>query len=492
MYIQSKKVAQWKGRDYLKIISCFVGGYISLVAICLLAVFLNCGATLEAFVSYFSGNGLNRFIYLLVALLLIVFVTFLYFYNEKRDFILIPRNAVMVFTILFVSVVLSYFVGKWGNVYARPIVLCALLSLLLIDRPAAIFMNITVGFIIFLLDKYTGADYFGSYTNAEYAPLVTGFTAGLIAIYLVSGVSSRLKVLYMGLVISVPIIICTFILERMNVELIHLTVLTGISAGMLSVGFEMLLLPVFERAFNVVTDYRLAELTDHKYKPLARLIKHAPGTFNHSLIVSNLAESCASAIGESSQLARAAAYYHDIGKMYNPAYFTENQQGASPHDELTPELSAKIIMRHTAQGEEFLRKKHYPKILADVARQHQGTMPIRYFYMKACKMTDGEVDIKNFSYPGPKPQTKIAAIIMIADGCEAKVRTLKDRTHANVDKAIKEIIEERMDFDQFSDCDITIKDLDVIRSTLVNALAGVYHDRVAYPKLKLGKQHDDN
>jgi putative nucleotidyltransferase with HDIG domain len=264
--------------------------------------------------------------------------------------------------------------------------------------------------------------------------------------------------------------------------------LTGVSAGMLSVAFEIILLPCFEFVFNVLTDYRLSEITDHKYKLLRELMEIAPGTFNHCLIVSNLAETCATAIGESSQVARAAAYYHDIGKISNPDYFTENQQGSNPHINLSPELSAQMIMRHTADGAKKLRRRRLPQILVDVAQEHQGTMPIRYFYSQACKLTDGELDIRAFSYPGPKPQSKIAAIIMIADGCEAKVRTLKDRSHENVDRAVKEIIEERMDMDQFSDCDLTLKDLSIIRSSLVNALAGVYHDRVAYPKIKIGKK----
>ena len=129
-----------------------------------------------------------------------------------------------------------------------------------------------------------------------------------------------------------------------------------------------------------------------------------------------------------------------------------------------------------------------PQILADVAQQHHGTLPIRYFYAKAMKYTEGELDIENFSYPGPRPQTKIAAIIMIADGCEAKVRTLTDRSHEKVDAAVREIIEERMDLGQFDECDITMADLDIIRKTITNSLAGVYHDRVEYPKLRIGKK----
>ena len=492
MYVQSKKVAQWSGKDYFKVILCFVVNYIILAGLFVLAIFINNDADASAFVGYFTTDGINNFIYLLLALFLILVVMFFFFYFEDRNFIRLPKNVIMMFTIVFVSFIASYCVGKWGDIYARPIALCALLSLLLINRQTAIFMNVAMGMIMFLLDKFTGAHYIDRYANAEFSALVIGFSAGLLGIYLVSGVKSRLKVFLMGFVISVPIIISTFFLEGMDVDKIHFTILTGISAGILSVAFEMVLLPLFEFAFNALTDYRLSELTDHKYKVMRKLIEVAPGTFNHCLIVSNLAETCATAIGESSQIARAAAYYHDMGKTENPEYFTENQQGFNPHDELTPELSAQIIMRHTVSGAEILRRYRLPQILVDVAKEHQGTMPIRYFYVKASKMTDGELDIKNFSYPGPKPQSKIAAIIMIADACEAKVRTLKDRSHENVDRAIKEIIEERMDMEQFSDCDITIRDLTIIRSTLVNALAGVYHDRVAYPKLKIGKKRGEN
>lgn len=490
MYIQTKKVAQWRGKDYVKTILCFAVNYIILGLLFALAIFINRGSNWHSFAEYFTdGSGLDAFIYLMLASLLILIVIYLFFFFEKKDFIKQVKNIVMTFCIIFVCLIISYGIGVTGTIYARPIALCALLSLLLIDRSSAIFMNVAVCMLTFLLDKYTGATYLSGYENAEFSALVIGFSAGLIAIYLVSGVNSRLKVLLMGFIISVPIILCMFILEGMEFRHLPITLLTGVSAGVLSVAFEMLLLPVFERVFNTLTAYRLSEITDHKSRLMRKLIEYAPGTFNHCLIVSNLAESCAGAIGEDSQLARAAAYFHDIGKISDPRFFSENQMGSNPHDNLTPELSASIIMKHTQEGAEILRKRHMPQLLIDVATQHHGTLPIRYFYVKAAKMTDGELDIKNFSYPGPKPQTKIAAIIMIADGCEAKVRTLKDRSHENVDKAIKEIIEERMDMEQFTDCDITLKDLDIIRSTLVNALAGVYHDRVAYPKLKLGKHN---
>ena len=255
--------------------------------------------------------------------------------------------------------------------------------------------------------------------------------------------------------------------------------------GLLSSVLFMALLPVFEVAFNCVTDYRLRELTDHD-APLMREMKDkAMGTFNHSIVVAHLAEACAIALNEDTAFARAAAYYHDVGKLRQPEYFTENQAGYNPHNELSPELSVDIIRSHAKDGYDLIRSKHLPKALADIAIQHHGTMPIKYFYAKALKMTDGELNIEDFSYPGPKPQTKIAAIIMIADASEAISRTLSDRSPQRVETAVREVIEERMDLGQFDECDITMKDLDVIKETLVSCLTGVYHSRVQYPKLRL-------
>ena len=150
-----------------------------------------------------------------------------------------------------------------------------------------------------------------------------------------------------------------------------------------------------------------------------------------------------------------------------------------------PELSADIIRSHARDGYELIKSKRLPQILADVALQHHGTTPIKYFYARALKMTDGEVNIDDFSYPGPKPQTKIAAIVMIADASEAISRTLPERTPEKVDAAVRDLIEERMAMDQFDECDLTMKDLGTIKETIVRCLSGVYHNRVQYPKIKI-------
>ena len=216
------------------------------------------------------------------------------------------------------------------------------------------------------------------------------------------------------------------------------------------------------------------------------MIAQAPGTFNHSIVVSNIAEACAVAIGEDGLLARTCAYYHDIGKLRRPEFFKENQaDGFNPHDDLTPELSANIIKSHTQDGYDLIMKSRLPKEIADVCREHHGTLPILYFYGKAQKFTDGKVDLEQYSYAGPKPSTKIAAIIMIADGCEAAARSLQDRSRENVKNVVRKIVNERMQLGQFDDCEITLKEINIIIHTVVNHLTGVYHSRIEYPKVSL-------
>ena len=179
-------------------------------------------------------------------------------------------------------------------------------------------------------------------------------------------------------------------------------------------------------------------------------------------------------------------YYHDVGKLRRPEYFTENQaDGVNPHNDLTPELSANIIRSHAADGYELLLKNRIPKQIADVCREHHGTMPMLFFYDKAKKFTDGEVDINQFSYTGPKPQTKIAAILMIADGAEAATRTLKDRSREKVTTVVRKLVSDRMKLGQFDECEITLKELSIIINTVINNLTGVYHRRIQYPKVSL-------
>lgn len=475
----SPRVKGWMKGDYARTISLFALNAVFFVVLFGIAIFVSEGS-FSGVIDYFKdGEKLRNFIYAALSVVFVFGTLYLFFFFEQNDFIKSTKNILMLFSLLALGLIISFVLGKYFNVYARPTAFCGLMVLLLVNRRSAVIINFVFCLLNFVLDGVTIGYLAGC------APLIIGVTTGILAIYLVSYVSSRIKVFFMGFVISVPIIVCIWCLETSTLSGMLAQSAIGFTSGMSSVILMMAILPFYEKLFNVLTNYRLSEITDHKYPPIKRLIDEANGTFNHSLTVSTLAESCATAIGENALLARAAAYYHDIGKLKQPEYFSENQKDFNPHCELSPELSTDIIRSHAHDGAMFINKYHLPKILADVAEQHHGTLLIRYFYSEASKYTEEKLAEKDFSYPGPTPQTKIAAIIMICDGCEAAVRSLSDRSRSSVYKMVQSIIYERLiTFRQFDNCDITIKELDIIRDTVTQCLGGVYHDRISYPELK--------
>ncbi|MBO5712768.1 MAG: HDIG domain-containing protein [Clostridia bacterium] len=481
------KKDKWSIKNHLTAVFSFFVHTVILVAVLFGVVLLNfVDGGIEEFFS--KEENLVYGAYCVLTVLLLTVVTYVYYYSEKREFIEKPSNIFMLTTIFAVSALICYGIGLLKT-YARPFAFCALLSLLLTDRRSAIFNNSVFCIFMLLIDFVTARN--GSllfeYDSHMVISLIINFISGTTAVFFIDGEGSRIKVLLMGFVVSVPVIISAICLEfTTDLKVLLDVTLSALASGLLADGIMMLLLPFMERIFRALTNFRLTELADHKAKLIKQLQTRAPGTFQHTVQVATIVESCATAIGENPLLARACTYYHDIGKMNNPNYFTENQQGHNPHNELTPELSTDILRGHVRDGASLIRKHRLPEVLADAAEQHHGTTPIRYFYAKARKLTDGDLDIENYCYYGPKPQTKINAIIMICDASEAKVRTISNRSHENVDKAVKEIIEERMDLDQFTECNITLRELDIIRHTITNVLAGVYHERVKYPKLKMG------
>ena len=254
-----------------------------------------------------------------------------------------------------------------------------------------------------------------------------------------------------------------------------------IISGFVPIILSQFCVPVLEKVFGLVTDNRLIELTDTRQPLLMRLAAEAPGTYNHSLAVANFAEMCANAIGEDPYFARAAAYYHDVGKLSNPFYFSENQAGYNPHDDILPEVSAEIIRKHTTEGYKLCREYGLPEEIAAVTVQHHGTLPMVVFYERAKRLTDGEVDIDDYSYHGTCPTSRIAAIIMICDSSEAAIRAMDRPDGERVDRLLRGIISDRISRGQFDNCSISLKELDIIRRTIISAYGGLFHTRIKYP-----------
>lgn len=460
---------------------------IALFALCYVLVSLICHAE-----SLASGTLIHdwkaaphNFLYVQLSLALLFIIAYGYFYYESLGVLVRKSKTVMMLSIVVVSYALNWLVGRFVGHMARPFAVAALLTLALSKRKDAIFMNSLVCLITFLCDTFLE----GMTADTElFTAVIMDFVSGLLAIYLATGMRSRVKTVFLGLILAVPPMVTGYLLSGFSAESLLKNCLFGITSGMGSVVAYNALLPVFESVFNVITNYRLYEITDHSSPLLRRLIAEAPGTYNHCMVVATLCEACAAAIGENPELARAAAYYHDVGKLANPTFFTENQEGVNPHDALDPELSTNIIRDHAKQGRELIEKYRLPAFFGDVACQHHGTLPIRYFYNRAQKLTDGHLDIKKFCYHGPTPQTKIAAIVMICDAAEAISRTLKDRSRTAVDEQVKKVIEERLELAQFNECPITLAELYAIRKTIVENVGVVYHSRVEYPKFAFSQQ----
>jgi len=254
-------------------------------------------------------------------------------------------------------------------------------------------------------------------------------------------------------------------------------------AGFLMTG----LLPFIERLFDVQTDISLLELGDAAHPLLQKLSQHAPGTYNHSISVAALAETAAEAIGANGLLTRVGGYFHDIGKILKPAYFVENQrEKANQHESLMPAMSTLVIIAHVKDGNDLARQHRLPKSIVDFIEQHHGTTLVEYFYRQAEKRRDedpngGEVDETSYRYPGPKPQNRETAVMMLADAAEGACRTLVEPTPARIDSLVHEMAMKRLLDGQFEECGLTLKELNTVEESLAKSLAAVYHGRIKYP-----------
>ncbi|KHO38369.1 HD family phosphohydrolase [Clostridium tetani] len=316
----------------------------------------------------------------------------------------------------------------------------------------------------------------------------------LLAIINVLSISIILKkmqerndILYSVLYISIVNVILTFsagvLLSNNTIDVVKkagFSLIGSLLSGIFTIGF----LPFFESTFDIVTTIKLLELSNPNNPLLKKLLMEAPGTYHHSVLVGNLAEVAAEQVGGSPVLARVASYYHDIGKIKRPYFFKENQLGNdNPHDKINPNLSTLIITAHVKDGIELAEEYKIPKVIRDVIEQHHGTTLVKYFYitMKNSMENPEEIKEEDFRYAGPKPESKEAAIIMLADSVEAAVRSISDPTKGKIEEMVNNIIKGRLNEGQLDNCDLTLKDIDKIRNSFVKILLGIYHQRIEYP-----------
>jgi putative nucleotidyltransferase with HDIG domain len=316
---------------------------------------------------------------------------------------------------------------------------------------------------------------------------LVSFSGSLVGILALSEPQERTSFLQAGGLIGVGNMGVVLILSLFHQSMASLPLellcaaIGGLLVGILALG----ILPSLEYFFGITTNFKLLELANLHQSILRQLILVAPGTYHHSVVVGTLGEAAAEAIGANSLLVRVSAYYHDIGKTKKPAYFIENQVGGlNPHVKLSPSMSSLILASHVKEGVELAREHRLPLSIMDVVRQHHGTCLITYFYQKAKEMENpslAEVQEGDYRYAGPKPQTKEAAIVMLADVVEAASKTLTDPTPARVQGMVQRMINSIFVDGQLEECDLTLKDLHQIAKAFVRILTGIFHHRVQYP-----------
>lgn len=443
-------------------------------------------------ITYVSQN-VDNVITVAVTVFVLTAISYTYFWFENKEVLAKCSRIFEIYILFGISAAISAAVGKFIGPVARPCSFVAMILIMIFNRRDAIFLNTIYAILMLVADRYAN-ELLSELVYISYAEFLSIFCSGIVAIFLFKSIKTRLGSVMSAFVLIVPVLVTNAAILLPNAKTLNANyifiqyLLFSVLGCLFSVLLFFFLLPVFEVVFKHLTPFRMRELTSENAKIIKLLKTNALGTYNHSVVVAQLAEACAAAIGEDPELARAAGYYHDVGKIKNPEMFSENQSDVNIHQQLTPELSVDIIRSHTRDGAKLIKKNHLPDFLADVAVEHHGTLPIKYFYAKALKMSDGELRMGSYSYNGPTPTTKIAAIIMIADASEAATRSLSDRSPEKVEALVKSLIEERMNLDQFADCDITMRELSIIAMTVVTQLTGVYHSRVQYPKLTVTNQ----
>ncbi|MBB3109004.1 hypothetical protein FHS18_001056 [Paenibacillus phyllosphaerae] len=369
--------------------------------------------------------------------------------------------------------------------YLAPTAMGAMLIAILLDAQLAImstFLFAIAASVIFNNQSNTIFDF-----NFGLVTAVVSFAA-IFAIHRAGQRSTILKAGIMASLFGSATVLSIMMLGEFPAkEELILTVAFAFASGLVTAILVIGLMPFFEVTFGILSALKLVELSNPNHPLLRKLLTETPGTYHHSVMVGNLSEAAAEAIGANGLLCRVGSFYHDIGKTKRPSYFIENQTNMeNPHDHIEPKLSKSIIIAHARDGVEMLKSYNLPKPIRDIAEQHHGTTFLAFFYHKAMKQAEEEgVEIDftedDFRYPGPKAQSKEAAIVGIADSVEAAVRSLRNPSVEQVESMINKIIKGRLDDGQLSDCDLTLKELDTIAQTLKEAVIGIFHSRIEYP-----------
>lgn len=423
---------------------------------------------------------------LIIPFLLFFLGLHLFFFNKSSVKLFLSLGLLLTIVVFAMTVFQTYL--KICPLYL-PVAGIAMLTMLLFDDLQLVFM------MSFLSSVFTGLMISPQWLNdlnvTALDVMLIFFVGGLAGAYSVRDGRTRGTLItagiYVGVIQSVVMLLIHHdFLLAWEVYSLKFVIVPVFFSGMLCVGV-LSSLKVFEYLFSVITNFSLLELADFNQPLLKRMILEAPGTYHHSLVVSNISEAAADAIGANALLTRVGAYYHDIGKLVKPDYFTENQISVgNKHDDLEPSMSRLVILNHVKEGIELAKKYRLNPIIANFIPEHHGTSLMHYFYQRALAKTPDieQVAEENYRYPGPKPQRKETAIVLLADSAEAATRSLEDVTPTRIEEIVRKVINNKFIDGQLDESNLTLKEIETIAVTFTRSLSAAYHGRVKYPELK--------
>ncbi|MBR4441685.1 MAG: HDIG domain-containing protein, partial [Clostridia bacterium] len=443
-------------------------------------------AMLESLGMLKGNRSIDVLMYVGVALLafLVLLMLAIYMITYEQEILRDARRTGLLCVILIVTCGICM-VSQSLNQFLVPVALGVMLTTLLLKSRLALIVNLALGALSGLMNSGVS----GSFATSLIIVMMTSIVSGPLCLALIRNKTQRVVVLLAGLMVCLSNMLTTLavglITETNTANVLSWALWSG-GSGLLSGVLCMGLQPLLEWVFNLVTPAKLMELSNPNHPLIRRMILEASGTYHHSIIVANLAEAAADAIGANGLLARVGAYYHDVGKLKRPMYFKENQIGDNPHDRTDPMVSAAILTAHPSDGVALAEKFRMPQPILDIIQQHHGDTPVIYFYDRCLKQNGAEnVNIDDFRYPGPRPQTREAAVVMLADTIEAAARTAPDRSSEALETLIRKLIRDKIDDGQLNESPMTMVDIEKATKAFVMVLSGVFHQRVEYPDMKI-------
>jgi putative nucleotidyltransferase with HDIG domain len=413
---------------------------------------------------------------LLVLILVILFTAYLTLF--RKDYFEKPRSITMLYAMIVIFPVLVSLMMRhlFFNVYIIPFAIVPIFIRVFMDSRTAFVTHAIMILLSAVAVKY------------QYEFIIIQLVAGLVAIYSLRELEKRSQIFLTAVLVTI-----TSSLTYLAIQLIQNEDFSNLDSTMYIYfavnGFLLLfaypLMLIIEKTFGFISTVTLFELSNTNNELLRRMSEVASGTFQHSINVGNLGAEIANKIGAKAQLVRTGALYHDIGKMENPVFFTENQAGVNPHDKLSDIESARIIVSHVTDGLSLAEKYNLPTVIKDFITTHHGAGLAKYFYVNyKNEHPDEEVDVNIFSYPGPNPFTREQAILMMTDAVEAASRSLPEYTEESISMLVNKLIDDQIANGNFKECPITFRDIDIAKQVLIDRLKSMYHTRIQYPELK--------